>query len=63
MLSETYFNQNQLKSLTCYRKLIYEIHPHSLIMDTSVELPAKCHLHCAVINTHATTKVRDLFTC
>ena len=30
-----------LSYLICYRKLVYEIYPHVLIMTASVELPAK----------------------
>ena len=63
MLSETYFNQTQLK--LCYMLsqtyTLYEIYPHILIMDTSVELPAKQHFNvfiCTVLRSiHPTKKM------
>ena len=59
-----YFNKNLLKPVICYRKLIYAIYPHILIMDTSVELPAKRHFSvyiCTVLRSiHAAKKCPGL---
>ena len=51
-------------SIIFYRKLIYAIYPHILIMDTSFELPAKRHFNvyiCTVLRSiHAMKKCPGL---
>ena len=37
--------KTDLSSFICYRKLVYEIYLHILIMTTSFELPAKRHFN------------------